>query len=532
MSGNFLESIFGIFGKLSLQQKILIGAATIGTFILLIAVIFLLNEPNYAVLYTNLSEEDAAKVVDELNSQKIVYKIEDNGRTIKVAKEKLYDVRLDLAGKGIPGSGVLGYEIFDNNTMGMSEFMQKLNYKRALEGELARTIMQQEGIQGVRVHIVIPQKSVFKDEEKFPTASVVLNLKPNYQLTKSNITAILNLVSGSVEGLQPGKVTLLDSKGRLLSKDYEDNPLAFSSTKQYEIKQSVENYLASKAQSILDNVLGYGNAIIQVNVDLNFDQVEKTMEMFDPESQTAISEQTIKTENNGSSSGDSTSQINENSVTNYEISKTVEKVIQGSGNVIRLSVAAIINDAVKEIKNGENTEVVSEPRSPEQIQKLEEIIKNAVGFTEDRRDQFSLVNIPFETNQALDFPVEEPRFFDNIDKYTNVILLVLAAIAGLFILRGLMHKLENEKIIIGTLGPEAAYTNYQKDSLSGGKIPQQITSKSMKKLLPLGDIEDEISEEAVSKMNRQEKIINYVSKNPLEASKLINAWLHEDELQQ
>src|SRR5690606_10957624 len=161
MSGNFLESIFGIFGKLSLQQKILIGAATIGTFILLIAVIFLLNEPNYAVLYTNLSEEDAAKVVDELNSQKIVYKIEDNGRTIKVAKEKLYDVRLDLAGKGIPGSGVLGYEIFDNNTMGMSEFMQKLNYKRALEGELARTIMQQEGIQGVRVHIVIPQKSVF-----------------------------------------------------------------------------------------------------------------------------------------------------------------------------------------------------------------------------------------------------------------------------------------------------------------------------------------------------------------------------------
>src|SRR5690606_37954872 len=188
-------------------------------------------------------------------------------------------------------------------------------------GELARTIMQQEGIQGVRVHIVIPQKSVFKDEEKFPTASVVLNLKPNYQLTKSNITAILNLVSGSVEGLQPGKVTLLDSKGRLLSKDYEDNPLAFSSTKQYEIKQSVENYLASKAQSILDNVLGYGNAIIQVNVDLNFDQVEKTMEMFDPESQTAISEQTIKTENNGSSSGDSTSQINENSVTNYEISK-------------------------------------------------------------------------------------------------------------------------------------------------------------------------------------------------------------------
>ncbi|MFO7445012.1 MAG: flagellar basal-body MS-ring/collar protein FliF [Ignavibacteriaceae bacterium] len=527
MNSNPLEAVFGIFNKLSLQHKILIGGAILLTVVMLGMLIFFLNEPSYSVLYTNLAEDDASKVVEELNAQKILFKIEDNGKTVKVPKDKLYEIRLNLAGKGIPGSGVLGYEIFDQNTMGMSEFMQKLNFKRALEGELARTIMQQEGIEGVRVHIVTPQKSVFKSEEKEPTASVVLNLKGNYSLSKGSITAILNLVSSSVEGLQPGKVTLLDSKGRLLSNDFEDNPLAFSSTKQYEIKQSVENYLAAKAQSILDNVVGYGNSIIQVNADLNFDQVEKTMEMYDPESQVAISEQTIKSENSGKNLSDSSGAVSENSTTNYEISKTVERVIQGSGNVLRLSVAAVINDVAKEVKNGENVGIVYEPRTPEQLKKLEEIIKNAVGIDPNRLDQFSLVNISFEANNIEGEQIEEPSFFDNIERFTNIILIVIAAIAGLLILKGLMTKLKNEKIIIGTLNQDVSY---QPSRVSSGGGNTQIQVKQRKPLLPLGDIEDEISDEAIDKKNREAKIINYVSKNPVEASKLINAWMHEDEL--
>jgi flagellar M-ring protein FliF len=527
MNSNPLEAIFGIFNKLSLQQKILIGGAILLTVAMLGALVFFLNEPSYSVLYSGLAEEDASKVVDELTSAKVPYKIEDNGRTIKVPKEKLYETRLNLAGKGIPGSGVIGYELFDQNTMGMSEFMQKLNYKRALEGELARTIMQQEGVEGVRVHIVTPQRSVFKSEEKPPTASVVLKLKGNYELGKGTITAIVNLVASSVEGLQPGKVTLLDSRGRLLSKDFEDSPVAFSSGKQYEMKQNVENYLAAKAQSILDNVVGYGNSIIQVNADLNFDQVEKTMETFDPESQVAVSEQTIKSENNGNERGDSTAQVNENSTTNYEISKSVEKVLQGSGTIIRLSVAAVVNDVAKEVKKGDKTEVVYKPRDKEQLIKLEDIIKNAVGINPGRQDQFSLVNISFETNTMTDMPEEEAGILDYVERFQNIILIVVAAVAGLFILKGLMSKLKNEKILIGTINPEAAY---QLEAAPGGKMPQQIQQKQRKSLMPLGDIEDEISEEAVYKKNREAKIANYVSKNPIDASKLINAWLHEDEL--
>ncbi|MGE5498910.1 MAG: flagellar basal-body MS-ring/collar protein FliF, partial [Syntrophothermus sp.] len=167
---NSLEAILGIFNKLSMQQRMMIGIVVVITLVLLGSVIFVFNEPSYSALYTNLAQEDASKVVEHLTAQKIQYKLEDNGQTIRVPKDKVYEIRLQLAGKGIPSSGIVGYEIFDKTTMGMSEFMQKLNYKRALEGELSRTIMQEDGVAGVRVHIVFPEKSVFREEQKEPTA--------------------------------------------------------------------------------------------------------------------------------------------------------------------------------------------------------------------------------------------------------------------------------------------------------------------------------------------------------------------------
>jgi flagellar M-ring protein FliF len=525
---NSVQALLGIFNKLSLQQRLIIGGVVLATVILLGFILFAFNEPSYSALFTNLAQEDAAKVVEHLNSQKIPYKIDDNGQTIRVPKEKVYETRLALAGKGIPSSGIVGYEIFDKNTMGMSEFMQKLNFKRALEGELARTIMQVDGVEGVRVHIVFPQKSVFKEEEKEPTASVVLKLKNAQNITKNNIVAISNLISGSVEGLRPGKVTILDTHGRLLSKELDESPLAASSSKQIEIKQNVESYLAQKAQSLLDNVLGYGNAIIQVNADLDFNQVEKTMETYDPESQVAVSEQTVKSSNNGKASGDSTSQSNENATTNYEISRTVQKVIEGTGTIKRLSLAAVINGTAKEVKKGENTEVVYEPRSDEQMKKLEEIVKNSIGIDSTRKDQFSIVCIPFETKMGDE--EKKPSIFDNMDKWTNLIMIIIAVGASMFILKGLLNKIKNERIIIGTVGEPNDVQLLEAppvETKQSGQLPPQLKKK--KSPLAIGDIEDEITEEAAQKLVQQEKIANYVAKNPAEAAKLINSWLHEDE---
>ncbi len=535
MNRNFLQSILTVFNKFSVQQKILVGLTTGITIILLAVLLIFLNQPDYSPLYGNLSQDDAASVIDYLNTQKIQYKIDDEGKVIKVPKDKVYETRLSLAAKGIPSSGIIGYEIFDKNTMGMSEFMQKLNYKRALEGELSRTIMELNGVEGVRVHIVTPEKTIFKDEEKSPTASVVLKLKGNYSITKNNIAAIVNLVSSSVEGLTPGNVTLIDTKGRILSKDNNDEPLAYSSSKQYEMKQSVENYLAQKAQSILNNILGPGNSMVQINADIDFNQVERTMTMFDPESQVAISEQTIKTESNGKNSGDSTAQVSQNSTTNYEINKTIQRVVEGSGNIKRLSIAAVINDVEKEVKKGDKTEVVYEPRPSAQMKKLEEIIKNAVGVDQKRNDQVSIVNISFEA-KPVDEDLDTPHstFVDNVDDYTNIILILLSIGGAIFVLRGLMSKLKKERINLGDIGSETELIEGYKpqNALAPAKKGKQLNVPPSKRrpMLPVGDIEDEISDEAAKKRNQQVKIANYVSKNPVDTAKLINSWLHEDEV--
>lgn len=532
MSKKPSETLAGLLNTLSLQQKVLIGGTAVVLTILLIVVVTFLNEPSYAPLYTELSQEDASKVVEFLNSQKIQYKLDDNGRTVKVAQDKVYETRLSLAGKGIPTSGTIGYEVFDKSTMGMSEFMQKLNYKRALEGELARTILGQYGVDGARVHIVFPEKTIFREEQKPTTASIVLKLKDNFVLPKSNSMAIVNLVASAVEGLSTNNITLIDTKGRLLWKEDSEGGFSVSSSKQYEIKSSVENYLAQKAQMILDNVIGYGNSIVQVNADLNFNQVEKTMELYDPESQVVVSEQTMKTDNNGRTISDTSAQTSQNVTTNYEISKTIQKVIEGSGNVIRLSVAAVINDIPKTVQKNDKTEIVYEPRPADQIKKLEELVRHAVGIDEERNDQFSLVNLPFETKPAEDYVQESNVWYKDVDGISNMLLVVLAIGASIFILRGLMSKLKNEKVVIGDVTANDLLlqsTATRGSANSKASMPALSELKKKKELLPIGDIEDEISDEAIRKKNRQEKISNYVSKNPTEAAKLINAWLHEDE---
>ncbi len=530
MNKNPFDAIITLFNKFTIQQKILIGGTVGITFVLIAILFFFLNEPNFSILFSNLSTDDASKVVDYLSTEKIPYQIDDNGKVIKVPKDKLYVTRISLAGKGIPSSGVVGYEIFDKNTMGMSDFMQKLNYKRALEGELARTIAEVDGVENARVHIVIPEKSIFKDEEKSPTASVILKLANSYTISKNNVAAIVNLVSGSVEGLTPGNITLIDTRGRILSKDYDDSPIAESSSKQYEIKQSIENYLASKAQSILDNILGYGNSMVQVNADINFDQIEKTMSMYNPDGQVTVSEQTIKTQNNGTASGDSSAQNSENTTTNYENSKTIQKVISASGNINRLSVAAVINNVEKEATKDGKKENTSEPRSPEQMKKLEEIIRNAIGVNSKRNDQFSIVNIPFETKPVEDVNTPEPSIMNNINDYTDILLVVVGIIGALLVLKSLMGRLKNQRIYLGDLDQNVkGLLNSNAPAPSNKSSSPKISPGKRKPSLPLGDIEDEISDEAARKKNQQVKISNYVAKNPVEAAKLINSWLHEDE---
>ncbi len=546
-NNSVMGNVFGIFNKLSFQQRMLIGAIVVVTFVLIGFVLFLFNQTNYSTLYSHLDTEDAAEIVEYLKSQKIPYQLADDGTTIKVPREKLYDIRLMLAGKGIPNSGIIGYEIFDKSNIGMSDFMQKLNYKRALEGELARTISEERGVKSARVQIVMPEKSVFKDEQKQPTASVVLKLIGNTELSAANVKAIQHLVASSVEGLQPKNVTVVDTRGHLLSKRYDDEPLPYSQTKQYEMKKNIENYLAHKAQSILETVLGYGSAIVKVNADLDFKQVERTLESYDPDSQVAISEQVIKSLQGGKSVGDSSSASTLNTITNYELSKTIEKIMEGAGNVKRITVAVVVNGVKKEVKEGDAVKTVVEPRSDEELNKLKNIVMQAVGYDQQRNDEISIISVPFENQTDENLQIVEASPFGDIEQISRLVTMVFAIIASMLLLKGLFKKLKTEKIEIAALGPGYVDNSLgdfmpelagvgQAGMIEGGGVPggkalpnKKSLAERKKALMDVGDIEEEITEEALSKKVRHEKIGNYVQKNPAETAKLINAWLREEQ---
>ncbi len=543
-----IGNIFGIFNKLSFQQRMLITAIIVVTFVLIGFVMFMFNQTNYSTLYSHLDPEDAAEIVQYLKSQKIPYQLANEGTTIKVPREKLYDVRLSLAAQGIPNSGIVGYEIFDKSNIGMSDFMQKLNYKRALEGELARTISEERGVKSARVQIVIPEKSVFKDEQKKPTASVTLKLKSSAKLSDGNIKAIQHLVASSVEGLQPNDVTVVDTRGHLLSKKYDDAPLPYSESKQYEMKRNIENYLSHKAQSLLETVLGYGNAIVKVNADLDFKRVEKTLESYDPDSQVAISEQLIKSTQGGKSVGDSSQASTINTITNYELSKTIEKIMEGSGNIKRITVAVVVNGVKKEVNEGDATKTVVEPRTDEELNKLKTIIMQAVGYDQTRNDEISIVSVPFENQITDNTQVVEASPLGDMEELSRLITMVIAIIASMLVLKSLFKKLKSEKIEIAALGPgfvDNSLGELMPSFGTGGSAGmigagtegtpalkgvkrKSLAERKAALLESGGDIEEEISDEALEKKVRREKIANYVEKNPAEAAKLINAWLRED----
>lgn len=539
--GSF-DSIKSFISTLSLKQKVVIGLTVLTTFLFIILMISFLNKPSYSVLFSDLNQQDASNVIEHLAAEKIPYQLEGNGTIIKVPKEKVYQTRIELAGKGIPTSGTVGYELFDKSTMGMSDFMQKLNYKRALEGELARTIMGQDGIEGARIHLVFPEKSIFKDEQIPPTASVVIKLRDNYKLPKDKASAIVNLISSSVEGLSTNNITLIDNKGRLLWKENADENSSFFSSKQYDIKNSVELYLAQKAQTLLDNVLGFGNSMVQVNVDLNFNQVEKTMEIYDPESQVVISEQSTSASNSATSIDDTTQQNSENTIVNYEVSKTVQKVIEESGNIKRLTVAAVINDIPNTIQRDGKQIVEYTPRPPDQIQKIEELLKGTLGINSERNDQISIVSIPFETKTIEDnFNNQSTTWLDDKNELLNLILIILGIIGTIILLKSLTGKLKSDRIHIGTLNNQELIQGVDgnlrrldsKESptkdLTGSSKSALLEIKKKRNQLQIEDLEEEISADAINRESQIIKIKNYINKNPADAWKLINTWLYEND---
>jgi len=408
----FFKNLLSWVSRMSPSQVMMLLGIVAGTIVGLIFVIGWLNTVTYSRLYSNLSQDEAGEIVSYLEDNKIEYEITNGGKTISVPSDQVYKTRLNLASEGLPRGGSVGYSIFDQNNLGMTDFLQNINFRRALEGELTRTIMQLKEVKSARVHIVIPKDRLFKEDQKQATASVVLSLKGNGQLSKSQISGVTHLVASSVEGLTPDNITIIDYNGNLLTSGQDADPLAGLSASQLEVRKLFESYIEEKAQSMLDNVLGQGTSVIRITSDLDFQQLERTSEMYDPNTPSIRSEQRVKSSNTSTDKAEEASESNieesgETVITNYELNKTVEHIINDIGTIKRLSVAVMIDGTYSQVENENGgIELVYQPRSQEELDRLASIVKNAVGFDQQRNDQIEMVNISFDRKN-----LEEDREF-------------------------------------------------------------------------------------------------------------------------
>ncbi len=404
-----------------LTRKLALLAIVIISLLLFGILIFQGRSADYQLLYANLQENDAASVVAWLKNERMPYQLKNSGRNIWIPADKLYETRLSLAANSLPSGGGIGFEVFDKQSFALTDYVQKVNYTRALQGELSRTISSLEPVDTARVHLALPEKRLFKNQQKQATASVTLSLNTGKSLNQKQVLGIIHLVAGSVSGLKPENITIIDSKGVVLDSGKKEDKDEFLSVDMLSFQQQVEHRLELRAQSLLDKTMGKDKAMVRVSATLDFSKIEKTQELFDSEEPVIRSEQ-VNQENNGTPApggipgvqsnlqGPSTQVGIENSsnrssrTTNYEISKTVSKIINPVGSILKLSVSILVADVV--IPATENSPETVVPRTAEELKSIETMIVAALGIVTDRGDLINIISMPF-TDAPEEFVIAE-----------------------------------------------------------------------------------------------------------------------------
>ncbi|MFH0810031.1 MAG: flagellar basal-body MS-ring/collar protein FliF [Pseudomonadota bacterium] len=448
------QALGGLGGRA--RMGLLIVAAAAGT-ALLVYMFWSPASGNYQVLYSNLAQQDAGEIVAKLKEKGVPFELSGGGAAILVPSAQVYELRLLMASEGLPRGGNVGFEIFDQQSLGQTEFVQKLNYQRALQGELIRTISQFQEVEDARVHIVMPHESVFLDESEPASAAVVLKIRPGRVLSTRQVEGIVHLVSAAVENLKPENVKVVDMSGRTLFAQDDNGPGALSSG-QLDYQRSVEDGLKRKVEAMLEKVVGPGKAIARISADLDFTQESERQEIFDPDSAVARTKQTSSESSAGQGGaaagipgpdydlnqpgagatagggGANNSRSQEN--TSYEINKVAKQIVSPVGSIRRLSVAVIIDGVYQEGQGGAKSFV---PRSKKDLVGFEGIIKRTVGFDDERGDQVEVTSIPFALPEEL--PSEKASLTSklagllSLDTARTAGKLLLALFLVLFVLR-------------------------------------------------------------------------------------------------
>ncbi|HXG30917.1 MAG TPA: flagellar basal-body MS-ring/collar protein FliF [Thermodesulfobacteriota bacterium] len=500
------DTVEGIKSLSTRKKLILLGVLVLGISVLILSLVWL-QRPSYQTLYSNLSEEDAGAIIQKLQEEKTPYRV--SGGAILVPSDKVYELRLRLATQGFPQSGGVGFELFDETNLTMTDFVQKLNYRRALQGELARTIKSITAVDQCRIHLAIPERSLFAEKEERPKASVFVSLKPGRRLNQEQIEGIVHLVSSSVEGLDPKDVTIIDQTGEVLTLPVNET-IGITRT-QLEFQRNYEKDMEQRIINLLEPVVGKGKVEAKVTASIDFTRIEKTEERIDPDSQVVISEQreTEKSVNGTTGgvpgvasnlpnktvtqSGASQSQLEKkNETINYEISKVVSRIVASPGEIKRISAVVLLDANTQVGTSGQKTQ-----RSEEEIKQFEEMVKKAIGFTAERGDEVKVINMPFEIMLEEELP--PPK--------REVIPLVMGVLKYLVpLLTMVLFFLLVMRPLIKVLTSEAPRTERPSTPLHVVKAETERASEKQEK--PLKD-----------------RIAEWAHQNPEEAANLIKSWL-------
>lgn len=400
---DLLQKIALVWQKVSVVHRALLAAVLVASVIIGFLLVHWARQPDMRMLYQELSPAEASKITERISEQDIPYRLRDGGTTVYVPKEHVYQLRLDLAKDGLPVGEQSGYKLFDDEKIGVSPFVQNVNLKRALQDELAKSIQMIDGVAHARVHIVTPEQHLFVSEEAQTSASVVLQLRPGYRLSATNIAAITHMVSGSVKGLQSERVTVVDSQGRLLSTE-SDTQLASNAGTVHDYKERVEQGLVKKAEDMLTAVLGPGRATVRVSAVVDMNSVSTITETYSPTGKVATKEEiTNNSETPATGSGQQAAggtKKDETVLTEYQVGKTVTQEVILPGEIKSLSVAAFVDLSVRDANA---PAAGGQPALIMQVTEVEEIIRTALGLKET--DSLKVVHAQF--HQPEQPPIEE-----------------------------------------------------------------------------------------------------------------------------